>query len=218
MTTGRREIWLRGNRRVYATVLFPTLLILIGSTMIISGTVLEPPFWLKMVAAGISGFAAVVTVSLIYWFQRPLLAYQNGFLLVYLSPPAVNRVPIEFVEVFFAGQSDIPVPRSLSTPADPPPESRNIVVRLAESATDFHQRPVKMSLGSWKEGYIVVRGTWAEPITKGVFKRLNRRLVEVHRQQQSTQDNQCREIQPACQDPLTPVSGQSSDDQPTTIS
>ena len=100
MTTGRREIWLRGNRRVYATVLFPTLLILISSTVIISGTVLDPPFWLRMVAAGVSGFAAVVTVSLIYWFQRPLLAYQNGFLLVYLSPPAVNRIPIEFVEVF----------------------------------------------------------------------------------------------------------------------
>ena len=91
-------------------------------------------------------------------------------------------------------------------------------MRLAEAATEFHQRPVKMSLGSWKEGYIVVRGTWAEPITKEVFKRLNRRLVEVHRQRKLIPGTNSSEIQPARQDPLNLVSNQSSGDQPTTTS
>ena len=36
-------------------------------------------------------------------------------------------------------------------------------------------------LGSWEHGYIVVRGTWCEPINREVIKGLNKRLVAAHR-------------------------------------
>jgi hypothetical protein len=98
-------------------------------------------------------------------------------------------VPIEFVEVFFAGQSETHMPRPRTQTKGPAPESRNVVVRLAERASQFQKHPVKPSLGSWEEGYIVVRGTWAEPVNKDLFRRLNRRLIEIHRLQNKSFEN-----------------------------
>ena len=65
-------------------------------------------------------------------------------------------------------------------------ESRNIVIRLAERATDYHERKVKPIFGSWEDGYIVIRGTWTEPINKETFRFLNQSLVAAHRQQKET--------------------------------
>jgi len=98
-------------------------------------------------------------------------------------------VPIEFVEVFFAGQSETHMPRPRTQTTGPAPESRNVVVRLAERAAQFQQHPVKPSLGSWEDGYIVVRGTWSEPINKDLFRRLNRRLIDIHRRQNQNVEN-----------------------------
>nr|MCS5632665.1 hypothetical protein [Pirellulaceae bacterium] len=79
--------------------------------------------------------------------------------------------------------------RSRTQTTGPAPESRNVVVRLAERADQFQQHPVKPSLGSWEEGYIVVRGTWSEPINKDLFRRLNRRLIDIHRRQNQSVEN-----------------------------
>ncbi len=183
------EIWLRGNRRVYLIALIPGMIVLCGSAFIFSNAFFASPLWLRFIAAIMCGFAGVTNTSLLLWLKRPLLAYSAGHLLVYLRPPQVVRVPIEFVEVFFAGQSETHMPRSRRQTTDQMPESRNVVVRLAERATQFQQHPVKPSLGSWEEGYIVVRGTWSEPINKELFRRLNRRLIDIHRRQNQSDEN-----------------------------
>jgi len=177
------EVWLYGNRRVYLIALVPGVIILCGSAFVLTNTFFAAPLWLRVIAAVLCGFAGVTNTSLLLWLRRPLLAYSNGNLLVYLRPPHVVRVPIEFVEVFFAGQSETPMPRPRTQMKGPTPESRNVVVRLAERASQFQEHPVKPSLGSWEDGYIVVRGTWAEPVNKDLFRRLNRRLIEIHRLQ-----------------------------------
>jgi hypothetical protein len=177
------EVLLHGNRRVYIIALVPGMIVLCGSAFIFTNAFFASPLWLRFIAAILCGFAGVTNTSLLLWLKRPLLAYSAGHLLVYLRPPQVVRVPIEFVEVFFAGQSETHMSRPRTQTSGPAPESRNVVVRLAERATEFQQHPVKPSLGSWAEGYIVVRGTWSEPINKDLLRRLNRRLIDIHRQQ-----------------------------------
>jgi len=189
LSDGSHEVWLHGNRRIYLIALVPSVIILCASVLVLTNTLFVTSLWLRVIAAILCGFAGVTITSLVLWLKRPLLAYSAGHLLVYLRPPQIIRVPIEFVEVFFAGQSETHMPRPRTQITDPAPESRNIVVRLAERATQFQQRPVKPSLGSWEEGYIVVRGTWSEPINKDLFRRLNRRLTEIHRLQKKDVEN-----------------------------
>ena len=181
--SGNRDIWIRGNRRAFGAVLIPSLLCFAAATFLLTPAVSEIHIAWRIVAAIVAGFSLVVIISLLYWIFRPLLAYQNGNLLVYLNPPHVIKVPIDLVEVFFAGQSDSFMPTPISHRTDELSESRNIVIRLAERATDYQERKVKPIFGSWQEGYIVVRGTWTEPIDKETLRFLNKSLVAAHRQQ-----------------------------------
>lgn len=181
--SGNRDIWIRGNRRAFGAVLIPSLLCFAAATFFLTPAVSEIHIAWRIVAGIVAGFSLVVIISLLYWIFRPLLAYQNGNLLVYLNPPHVIKVPIDLVEVFFAGQSDSFMPTPISHRTDELSESRNIVIRLAERATDYHERKVKPIFGSWQEGYIVVRGTWTEPIDKETLRFLNKSLVAAHRQQ-----------------------------------
>jgi len=184
--SSKREIWIRGNRRAFGAVLIPMLLLFAAAAYCLTPASGELHLALRLIAAISAGFSLVVIVSLLYWIYKPLLAYQDGHLLVYLNPPHVIKVPIDSVEVFFAGQSDSFMPNPLSNQNEELSESRNIVIRLAERATDYHQRKVKPIFGSWEDGYIVVRGTWTEPINKDTFRFLNKSLVTAHRQQKET--------------------------------
>lgn len=134
--------------------------------------------WISAVAWGVVGLSGLVTGTLIAMMRMPRLAYRNGDLLVYLRSWQPDRVPIEAVECFFRGQgsSDIPVQSAID------PQTSTIVVRLAEAAVDYHHVEVKPAMGQWCGGYIVLRGTWCEPITAELMQKLNRRLVEVHRE------------------------------------
>jgi hypothetical protein len=162
------------------------LLLFAATVFCLTPAVGEVHIGLRVIAATLAGFSLVVIVSLLYWIFKPLLAYQNGYLLVYLNPPQVIKIPIDLVEVFFAGQSDSFMPNPMANRGEELSESRNIVIRLAERATEYHQRKVKPIFGSWEDGYIVVRGTWTEPLNKETFRFLNQSLVAAHRQQRET--------------------------------
>jgi hypothetical protein len=87
-------------------------------------------------------------------------------------------VPIEIVELFFAGQGMSHLPATDELPS----RARTVVIRLAEAATEWHANDVKPDWGEWREGYIIIRGTWCQPLTADVLKNLNRRLREVHQE------------------------------------
>jgi hypothetical protein len=112
------------------------------------------------------------------WTRRPRLAYEPGWLLVYLYGWTPERVPIDVVESFFRGNSS-----TMLTSADSDSvKTTTIVARLAEARTDWHSRPTRAQIGDWQDGYIVFRGTWCEPITIELLRDLNKRLGAAQRQ------------------------------------
>jgi len=70
--------------------------------------------------------------ELIYAAFQPRLAYDAGELLIFLEPARAARVPIQIVEVMFLGQGPSELPKLKGRE----PETQNVVVRLAESASD----------------------------------------------------------------------------------
>ena len=97
------------------------------------------------------------------------------------SPPCAW--PIDIVEVLFMGQGPV-LPGSKN---EEKTETKNAVIRIAEKATEWHARPVRRELGSWCDGYIIIRGTWCEPLSVELLNALNSRLVDIHRQQRSAE-------------------------------
>lgn len=175
-----RQCWLRTNRRALAAAfVFPGVAMLIavalGFAALRDG--LNP--WMLFATVVLTILALVLTLAIVRSMNLPRLAFESGFLLVYLCGRQPVRVPIDAVEVFFLGQG----PSLIRTKDGGPAETSTIVVRLAESAPEWHNREVDASLGQWADGYIVIRGTWCEPIDAELMQRLNRRLVEAHRRQ-----------------------------------
>ncbi len=107
----------------------------------------------------------------------PRLAYSNGELLVYLRAGAPIRLPIQYLECIMLSSGSGPLPK----PASSSVAVRNLSIRVAEKAINYHHRQVKPTLGRWEDGYITIHGTWCEPLTLDVARRLNDRLAEVQR-------------------------------------
>jgi hypothetical protein len=110
---------------------------------------------------------------------RPRLAITPRHLLVYLRGWYPWHVPLEAVECFFIGQAASPV--QVRHPSGGRVETVTVVVRLAEKARQWHQRPIDPKQGSWKDGYITILGTWCEPLDGDVVNRMNHRLAEIKR-------------------------------------
>jgi len=172
------EPWLRTNRRILSLgFVLPTLLLIVGVAMFC----LAPSTGLLSYLAWLGCFAiagGVLTALALFHLTRvPRLAYQNGHLLVYLQSNDPIRVPIDVVECFILGQAT----SNLRSQDGKEVETSTIVVRLAEAAKQWHHRDVSRSLGRWCDGYIIIDGTWCEPIDQELMGQLNKRLVEKHR-------------------------------------
>src|SRR5688500_4253287 len=178
------EVWLRNNRRALLVgMILPGLWLTIGLAALVTALATGQPWWLGAVAAIVSLPPVWLLAGLVLALTRRRLAYEEGELLVYVDAYRPTRVPIDVVEVFFLGQG----PSELPKLAGREPETQNVVVRLAESATDWKHREVRPAFGQWCEGYITLRGAWCEPITREVMQGLNRRLAEVQRERKAAQ-------------------------------
>jgi len=170
------KTWLRSNRRAIAAG-FVVPAILMACAV---GLAVLPWNWWRLIAVVPMVIAAVISWSLWRMIGQPRLAYDNGYLLVYMSGTFVpERVPIEVVECFFIGEAPSLLPKPTET--SKPTRAQAIIIRLAESARDWHERSVRQELGQWCGGYITVRGTWSEPIHPDLVQKLNAQLVEIHR-------------------------------------
>lgn len=171
-----REIWLRNNRRVlWLSMIPPSIVAGIGLFLILGMP--HSADWLRIVGWVLLGMSVLFLAAVTWQGRMPRLAYADGDLVVHLTGQRPDRVPIDVVECFFLGTGRAPVAGQEG--GDVP--IRNLVVRLAERAQEFHERPVKAALGTWHEGYITIHGAWCEPLTLELVNRLNARLAEVQR-------------------------------------
>jgi hypothetical protein len=166
------EVWLRSNRRVLGMALVPAGLVAAvgaGIANAASGGLARGVGW-ALVAIG-----ALLVAGLVVQIARPRIAYRDGHVLFRLRPGAPIAVPREVVESFFFGQG----PALLPHVGGPRMESKNLVARLSQKAPEWAHVDVKPALGHWCEGYVSIRGTWCEPLTGDVVRRLNARLREL---------------------------------------
>lgn len=174
------QILLGSNRRAIAVAS-----IILGLLSLACLAAMAQTYWVSgpVIILVIMGVVFLVTVNamigLLAWGALPRIAVTPDHLLVYLQGNEPYRVPLDAVECFFQGQGS-PQIRSAKNA-----KSTNVVVRLAERASNWHQRPTKSSLGEWQDGYIIVCGTWCEPITETKLRLLNSQLADVKRQRKA---------------------------------
>jgi hypothetical protein len=109
--------------------------------------------------------------------SRPRLRRLRDVLEVRLSPVGVQRVPLEVVECVFPGSR--PLPPRLGTAVGRPADRRvtTVIIRLAERATEWRDRPTYAPWGSWEDGHIVIDGRWSEPLSPERTRLLATRLI-----------------------------------------
>ena len=172
------ECWLKPNPR-------PTYAAMgLAGCMVLAGGVVAVVAWryqyFLVTALGCSFAVAFVAWGLSQWkkLRCPRVSYAEGVLLVHDGSPESASVPIDVVEAFFLGSG----PALGEDTSDHGPRTANVVIRIAESAGEWHEGELMPAIGKWSEGYIVLRGTWCEPIGHERLNVINRRLAEVHRQ------------------------------------
>ena len=169
------EVWLRSNRRALAVAL------LLPGVMVVSGGLLAALAGAAYVrgAGGVLASAGLLGLAIVVWQMRqPRLAADHERLLVYARGGRPYCVPLEVVEGFLLGQG----PTLLTGRRMALAETRNVVIRLAESAVDWAQREMPPTLGKWCGSYVTIRGTCCEPLSVELVQRLNMRLAELHAQ------------------------------------
>lgn len=165
------EVWLAPNRRVLAMALVPVGLLAGAGIAVLTK---NPPPGVRVVVSCLLVLMLTLAVGLVLQWLKPRIAYRDGKVLFYLRARAPIGVPVEVVEAFFIGQGPAMLPGTAEQS-----ETVNLVARLSQRAPEWAQQDVKRALGHWCEGYVTIRGTWCEPLTGDVIRRLNRRLREV---------------------------------------
>jgi hypothetical protein len=169
------EIWLRSNRRILGLGLIPGAAICAASSTLLITTASAGVRYLAL--AGVL-MGAMLMAIVVRQLLRPRVAYATGNVLFYLRAGAPIAVPVKMVEAFFLGQG----PAYLPGTDEDSQETVNLVARISQKAEEWQRLDVKPALGKWCEGYVSIRGTWCEPLTNEVIRRLNRRLSEVSRE------------------------------------
>jgi hypothetical protein len=187
MEAPQTEVWLRTNRRALAlSMILPGLLLAAALAAIAWSLATQQFLLVSGVLAAIVGVLLWILFSLYHASKLPRIAYQSGELLVYVDVHQPTRVPIDIVEVFFLGQGPSELPKLRGRE----PETQNVIIRLAESAAEWKHRDMRPAVGLWCEGYITIRGSWCEPITPEIMRRLNHRLAEIHRERKAAREAQ----------------------------
>jgi hypothetical protein len=129
----------------------------------------------KWIGVAVLIVAVIVLGALWRQLARPRIAYRDGKVLFNLRSDWPIAVPVHIVEAFFIGQG----PAHLPSNAQGQEKTLNLVARLSQREKDWAQRDVRPAFGNWSDGYVTIRGTWCEPLTPELVRRLNHRLKDV---------------------------------------
>ncbi|UUO08772.1 hypothetical protein M4951_10765 [Blastopirellula sp. J2-11] len=171
------SLWLAANQRpAQVAALFSTIFFACSGLSALLRSPVAGGFALGLLAAAI--VAAVVTFRL---WQPPRIRYEHPNLVLRFPGAGAFHVPLEAIECFFIG-----VAKYEAAGSSPPRESVAVVVRLAERAREWKQRDVPAEYGRWCDGYVVLDGTWCEPIAEAKVLQLNRWLVDAKKMPATT--------------------------------
>ena len=172
------HLWLQNNRRFAAwSLVLPGLVTVAG---LVAGLLLPGDaawVWLKVLAWLTAALGLLLVLLTLRQIVRPRIASDGEHLLVDTGLPVRAVIPLEVVECFLLGQGPAFLPGRKLAGA----ETATVVVRLAEKAEAWRRGRIHPLVGSWCDGYIILRGTFCEPLSVEVVHRLNRLLAESHR-------------------------------------
>jgi hypothetical protein len=180
-----REVWLKPNTRALQLgVILPIVVLAAGALLLVLNWRAAAPsaIWVPGIILLIVGLLGAIGIA--REVRRPRLAYENGNVLAYLRSGSPIAIPVEIVEGFLIGQGPSLLPGGYRERY----ETTTFILRLSDSATEWSRGEVKPALGRWCDGYITIRGTWCEPLSVDLARRLNQRLAEVqatHRERQT---------------------------------
>jgi hypothetical protein len=180
----RAEIWVWGNPRPVICLAIAGLLLAaaLAAALVTVGGAMLPS---RGVAVGSAAAVMIVALAaaglLLFGGLQPRLARRGGALVVRLQPLVAHEVPLEVVECVFPGSQPLP-PRSHEPDADPDRRVGTIVIRLAERATAWRQRPTFSPWGTWEDGHIIIDGRWCQRLSPEFARGLGGRLVEAKRE------------------------------------
>lgn len=174
------EIWLRGNMRPAVVMASVFTLVCGGLLAALRWGNPTPTPQMVWLVRGFGAVSAATMAVLLLSASRARLERVGNALRVRLSPFRSDEVPLDVVECFFLGSHPLEQP---GTVRDDLPTHRvgTLVVRLAERAVEWHERPTMSEWGTWKEGAIVCDGRLCEPLSADLVHSLTRRLVEAKR-------------------------------------
>jgi len=172
----RSEVWLRGNPRpAVAGAALVALAVSVAVAVLWAGGC---SVWAWWAVAGAAAAGGAIAVALLVTAWLPRLVRRGNRLRVRLSPLAAHDVPLEIVECVFPGSS--PLAGTESTAA--PRRVGTVVMRLAERAVEWKERPTFAAWGTWSDGHVVIDGRWCEPLSLEVTKQLGQRILEAKRE------------------------------------
>ncbi len=131
--------------------------------------------WLRGGLAVVLGLMLAYAGWLLWQLSRPRIGADESQLYLFLTAGRAIAVPLEHVECFLLGQA-------AAMMDDSKRETTTLSLRIAEKAGEFQQRNVLRALGSWCGGYVTVRGTWTQPLSVDLVRKLNRELAQAKEQ------------------------------------
>lgn len=167
-------VWLRGNPRPGWLVGMVGVAVAAVLAAVLPGRVALP----GPLAWGVAALPALIGAGVCLTTRWPRLVNGRGEVIVRLSPLRRERVPLDAVECFFLGSRLEPSADETVSAGD---RVRTLVMRIAERAAAFAERPTLPAWGSWREGSVTFDGRWCEPLSVDLVRRLNRALAEAKR-------------------------------------
>jgi hypothetical protein len=157
-------VWLRGNRRLLAVGAAMALPVLATCAIVV--------VW-RPVAGAIAAAPVLLLVAAALWHvQRPRIAYDGGHVLLRVRFGAPVRVPVRLVECFLV----VSAPGALGWRRRHVPTT-SIVVRIDQRAPEWASVETDRRLAVWCGSQATLFGTWCEPISLDLVRRLNRYLT-----------------------------------------
>lgn len=160
--------WVRTNPRPFLAVLIVVLLL--GGGLLAVGSLWQVS-WVRGIVVVCGILLAAYAGWLLWQLRLPRVAVSASELRLHLTPGRAISVPLEHVECFLLGQGPTHLGKAKT-------ETATLSIRIAERATEYQQRWVLPMLASWCNGYVTIRGTWTEPLTVDLVRKLNSQLTQ----------------------------------------